>query len=272
MRVLVGCEFSGTVRDAFRARGHDAWSCDLLQTTSPGLHYQGDVRLLLDGWMPVRHQCECDPDGDGWCQLADCDPSTCNCVGPTQDEVEYLENEHGLFGRPENAKQWDLGIFHPPCTFLNSAGLHWNTRGRIEGDGRARSEHTKDSLEFVRLLLNAPIRHICLENPVGCISTQIREPDQTIQPYDFGHDASKATCLWLKNLPLLYPTKSIPSRGVGKAARWGNQTDSGQNKLAPSEDRWALRSMTYPGIADAMANQWNNIKEYTDTPLFGFLF
>ena len=142
MRVLVACEFSGTVRDAFRARGHDAWSCDLLPTASPGLHYQGNVLTILDGWMPVRHQCECDPDGDGWCKLTDSDPSECCCVGPTQDEVEYMETDAGLFGRPENAKAWDLMIAHPPCTFLNSAGLHWNTRGRIEEDGRPRQAHT----------------------------------------------------------------------------------------------------------------------------------
>lgn len=195
MRVLIACEYSGTVRDAFAAKGHDAWSCDLLPTEKPGKHYQGDI-------IDVLH--------DGW----------------------------------------DLMIAHPPCTFLCSSGLHWNKK-RLE-----RAQMTLDALSFVRLLLDAPIPKIALENPVGAISTQIRKPDQTIQPYQYGHDASKATCLWLKNLPPLRPTEYIEPRIVDGKPRWGNQTDSGQNKLPPSKDRWKIRSETYQGIADAMANQW----------------
>lgn len=108
----------------------------------------------------------------------------------------------------------------------------------------------------MRALLGAPVPRIALENPVGCISTRIRRPDQTIQPYQFGHDASKATCLWLKGLPRLQPTCYVKPRVVGGRRRWGNQCDSGQNKLGPSPDRWKLRSRTYQGIADAMADQW----------------
>lgn len=195
MRVLIACEFSGTVRDAFAAAGHDAMSCDLLPTTKPGEHYQGDIRDLL-------------------------------------------------------GQAWDLMIAHPPCTYLCSSGLHWNKR-RPE-----RVSLTEEALDFVRLLLDAPIPRIALENPVGCISTRIRPYDQMIQPYEYGHNASKKTCLWLKNLPPLRPTQLIEPRMVNGKPRWGNQTDSGQNKLPPSQDRWAIRSETYEGIAKAMADQW----------------
>jgi hypothetical protein len=195
MKVLVACEYSGTVRDAFRARGHDALSCDLLPTDAPGPHYQGDVRDILD---------------DGW----------------------------------------DLMIAHPPCTYLCSSGLHWNKR--VPG----RAQMTEDALDFVRLLLDAPIPRIALENPIGCIGTRIRKANQTIQPWQFGHDASKATCLWLKNLPLLTPTAIVEPRIANGKKRWANQTDSGQNRLPPSDDRWKIRSETYVGIAEAMADQW----------------
>ena len=197
MRVLVACEYSGAVRDAFRARGHDAISCDLLPTDVDGPHYRGDVFDVI---------------GDGW----------------------------------------DLMVAHPPCTYLSSSGLHWN--GRVEG----RAAKTEDALAFVRALLDAPIPRIAVENPVGCIGTRIRKADQTIQPHQFGDDASKATCLWLKGLPLLTPTAHVPGREVNGRFRWANQTDSGQNRLAPSADRWKLRSATFPGIAAAMADQWGN--------------
>lgn len=193
MRVLIACESSGTVRDAFCAAGHDAWSCDLLP--APGPHYEGDARLLL-----------------------------------TQD--------------------WDLLIAHPPCTYLCSSGMHWTTRGL-----RA-PKLTEDALDFVRLFLDAPIKCIAIENPVGVISSRIRKPDQIIQPHQFGHDASKKTCLWLKGLPLLTPTQTVAPRVVNGKQRWANQTDSGQNRLPPSKDRWQLRSKTYEGIATAMATQW----------------
>ena len=195
MKILIACEFSGTVRDAFSRLGHYAVSCDLLPTDAPGRHYKGDVMDII---------------GDNW----------------------------------------DLMIAHPPCTYLCSSGLHWNKR-RPE-----RAQMTEEALQFVRSLLDAPIPRIALENPIGAISTRIRKPDQTIQPYQYGHDASKSTCLWLKGLPPLRPTKMIEPRIVNGKPRWGNQTDSGQNKLPPSEDRWKLRSETYQGIAEAMAHQW----------------
>jgi hypothetical protein len=198
MKVLIACEYSGAVRDAFLAKGHQATSCDLLPTDRPGPHYQGDVRDILN---------------DGW----------------------------------------DLMVAHPPCTYLCSSGLHWNKR--VPG----RQELTEESLDFVRLLLDAPIERIALENPIGCISTRIRKYDQVIQPWQFGHDASKSTCLWLKNLPPLTPTRIIEPRIVNGKPRWANQTDSGQNRLGPSEDRWKIRSETYQGIAEAMADQWGSL-------------
>ena len=195
MRVLVACEYSGRVRDAFIANGHDAMSCDLLPTDSPGPHYQGDVMdIIADGW--------------------------------------------------------DLMVAHPPCTYLSVSGMHWTTRGLRD------PQLTEDALAFVRLLMAAPIGKIAIENPISIISSRIRKPDQIITPYQFGHDASKKTCLWLKNLPPLRPTSFVEPRIVNGKPRWGNQTDSGQNKLAPSADRWKVRSETYEGIAKAMADQW----------------
>ncbi len=147
-------------------------------------------------------------------------------------------------------------IAHPPCTYLSVSGIHWNKR-RPE-----RAAETEKALDFVRQLLEAPIPRIAIENPVGVISTAIRKPDQYIQPYQFGHNASKKTGLWLKNLPLLRPTAVVePDRVVEGRPRWGNQTDSGQNRLGPSEDRWALRSETYSGIAEAMADQWGELDD-----------
>lgn len=150
------------------------------------------------------------------------------------------------------AERWDLMIAHPPCTYLCSSGLHWNRRR----PGRAAL--TEEALLFVRDLMAAPIAHIAIENPVGCISTRIRKPDSIIQPYQFGDDASKTTCLWLKNLPALKPTSYVEGRLVNGKRRWANQTDSGQNRLGPSADRSQKRSETYPGIASAMADQWGS--------------
>jgi hypothetical protein len=130
--------------------------------------------------------------------------------------------------------------------------MHWTTRGRRD------PKLTEDALEFVRLLMHANIPRRALENPVGIISKRIRKPDQIIQPYQFGEDASKKTCLWLHGLPKLKPTGYVEPRIVNGKPRWGNQTDSGQNKLAPSDTRWKERSATYHGIARAMAEQWSN--------------
>jgi len=198
MKILIACEYSGNVRDAFASRGHFAMSCDLLPTEKPGPHYQGDVRDILNNG-------------------------------------------------------WDLMIAHPPCTYLSVSGMHWTKRGLRD------PKLTEDALDFVRLLFDSPIPKIALENPISVISSRIRKPDQIIMPYQFGHDASKKTCLWLKGLPKLEPTLQIPPRMVNGKPRWGNQTDNGQNKLPPSADRWKIRSKTYEGIAEAMAQQWGTI-------------
>ena len=180
MKVLVACEYSGRVREAFRAKGHHAVSCDLLPSDVPGPHYRGDVRDLL--------------------------------------------TEH-----------WALMIAHPPCTHLAVSGARWFK------DKKAEQEQ---ALDFVRLLLNAPIDKIALENPVSIISSRIRKPDQIIQPWQFGHGETKKTCLWLKNLDPLKATKIVDGR------------ENRVHRMPPSVDRWKLRSMTYQGIADAMADQW----------------
>lgn len=197
MKVLIACESSGTVREAFRALGHEAWSCDLLPADDQSqFHITGDV-------IPVL-----------------------------QDS-------------------WDLLIAHPPCTYLSVSGMHWTTRGLRD------PKLTEDALAFVQILFNAPIPRIAVENPVSVISSRIRKPDQIIQPYEYGHDASKKTCLWLKNLPKLVGTSYVNPRIVDGKKRWGNQCDSGQNKLGPGPDRWKVRSKTYEGIARAMAFQWS---------------
>jgi hypothetical protein len=180
MRVLVACEYSGTVRDAFIARGHDAMSCDLLPTERPGPHYQGRVQDVIN-------------------------------IG------------------------WDLMIAHPPCTHLAVSGARWWSD---------KQDEQRAALDFVRLLMDAPVPRIAIENPVSKISTAIRKPDQIVQPWQFGHGETKATCLWLEGLPLLVPTQIVG----GREARI--------HKMSPSPDRWKERSRTYQGIADAMAAQW----------------
>lgn len=150
-----------------------------------------------------------------------------------------------------------LVIAHPPCTYLCSSGLHWNKR--VPG----RADKTEQALEDVRWLIKASQVHgfhLVIENPTGCISTRIAKPTQKVQPYQYGHDASKGTCFWIVSTVLrpLMPTQYIEPRMVSGKPRWANQTDSGQNKLGPSEDRWKERSKTYEGIAEAMADQWGN--------------
>lgn len=195
MKVLVACESSGTVRDAFIRKGHTSFSCDLLPSDDNSIfHYECDVRDVL-------------------------------------------------------YQDWDLVIAHPPCTYLSVSGLHWNKR-RPE-----RAAKTEKAAEFFMMFANLKVSY-CIENPVCCMSTRWRKPDQIIQPYEFGHDASKKTCLWLNDLPLLKGTEYIKPRIVNNKQRWSNQTDSGQNKLPPSKDRWKIRSKTYQGIAEAMAEQW----------------
>jgi hypothetical protein len=180
MKILVACEFSGVVRDAFISRGHDAISCDLLPTERHGPHFQGDVRDII---------------GNGF----------------------------------------DLMIAHPPCTFLAVSGARWWKYRKIEQE---------EALAFVRFLMLAPIPKIGIENPISAISSHIRKPDQIIQPWQFGHGETKATCLWLKNLPPLIPTRIVP----GREARI--------HKMPPGPDRSRERSRTFSGIAEAMACQW----------------
>lgn len=189
-RVLVACEYSATVRDAFRARGFDAWSCDLLPTEGDPLwHIQHDI-------------------------------------------LGYFEKGGFYYG-------WDLLIAHPPCTDLAVSGArHFPAKVADGRQGRA--------LDFVQRLLDAPIPHIALENPISIISSRIRKPDQIIQPWQYGHGETKATCLWLKNLPKLTPTNIVEGRS------------DRIHKMPPGPNRWKERSRTYQGIADAMAQQWGD--------------
>lgn len=183
MRILIACEFSGVVRDAFLTLGHDAMSCDVLPTEAEGPHYQGDVRdVLRDGW--------------------------------------------------------DLMIAHPPCTHLAVSGSRW-----FKDKAREQAE----ALDFVQTLMDAPIAKIAIENPISVISSRIRKPDQIIQPWQFGHGETKATCLWLKGLPKLTPTNIVD----GREAR--------VHRMPPGPNRWKDRSRTYQGIADAMAKQWGGM-------------
>ena len=184
MRVLVACEFSGIVRDAFLKRGHDAWSCDLLPTETQGPHLQCDVLDIL---------------GNGW----------------------------------------DLMIAHPPCTHLAVSGARWFKDKQVEQE---------QALDFVKMLLDAPIPKICLENPVSIISTRIRKPDQIIQPWQFGHGETKATCLWLKGLPKLQHTEIVTGR------------ENRVHRMPPGPDRWKERSRTMNGIAEAMSFQWYGVE------------
>jgi len=219
MKVLVGCECSGAVRRAFRERGHDAWSCDLWPAADGDPHHiRGDLRARL-------------------------------------------------------SEEWDMLIAFPDCTYLTNAGV-WALKdpdfGRYPGvgyhqrvkpgtlTGEARREARREAAAFVRLLWEAPIAKIAIENPTGLLSRSWMLPTQIIQPHQFGADASKATCLWLRGLPPLKPTKHVQPRIVDGRPRWSNQTDGGQNKLAPSDDRASSRAITYPGIALAMAEQWGN--------------
>ena len=191
MKVLVACEYSGIVRDAFTSKGHDAWSCDILPTESPGNHFQGDI-------------------------------------------LEHLN------------KGWDLMIAHPPCTHLSVSGARWFTEGK-------KPMHLRDdAIEFVQKLMDAPVKHIAIENPVSVISSYIRKSDQMINPYQFGDHEYKRTCLWLKNLPKLVET---------------NNVKEATDKLPPKEKHriWWLgggkgkeRSKFYKGIAQAMAKQWGD--------------
>ena len=193
LKVLVACEFSGTVREAFNKLGHDAWSCDLLPTDVEGQHIQGDV-------------------------------------------LKILNNQH-----------WNLIIAHPPCTFLTvSNAKNW---AELQANGKQQA-----AIDFVEAIYFSDCPHICIENPVGALSTRSKlgKATQYIQPFEFGHPEQKKTGLWLKGLPTLKGTKFIDVSGLPK-----NQVQR-LHYLPPSKDRWKLRSTTYQGIADAMATQWSN--------------
>ena len=185
MRVLIACEFSGVVRRAFRARGHDAWSCDLLPAEDGGEHIQGDALDFIDD------------------------------------------------------RSWDLMIAHPPCTHLAVSGARWFRDKIVEQE---------EALEFVGRLINSEIPRTAIENPISIISSRFRKPDQIIQPWQFGHGETKATCLWLKNLPKLVPTKIVDGR------------EPRVHFASPGPDRWKERSRTLEGIAAAMADQWGNLE------------
>lgn len=183
---------------------------------------------------------------------------------PADDDSE---NHYQCDVRDVLCMPWDLLIAHPPCTYVSWSGWHWVARGRIEADGRPRIDHVNEAVAFARMFMDgletAHIPRRAVENPVGKLSTLVRKPDQIIHPHQFGDDASKATCLWLYGLPRLMATQHVSPRiveyprGSGKMVkRWANQTDSGQNNLPPSADRWKIRSETYRGISNAMADQW----------------
>jgi hypothetical protein len=197
MRVLIGCESSCEVRDAFTEQGHNAWSCDLLAAERGGNHYQCDIQEVL-----------------------------------------------GL--------GWDLFIGHPPCTYLTVSANKWlkdqppRKSGALVGAERRAAQ--KEAAEFFILLYNSNIPKIAIENPIGVMSTLFRKPDQVIQPWMFGHGETKATCLWLKNLPCLKPTNIVSGR------------EQRLHRLPPTKDRWRERSKTFPGIAQAMATQWSDIR------------
>ena len=182
MKILIACEFSGVVRDAFTKLGHDAWSCDLLPSESKGNHLQTDVLGVLNN-------------------------------------------------------DWDMMIAHPPCTHLAVSGARWFKDKR---------EEQLTAIKFFMALVNAPIPKIAIENPISIMSTRYRKPDQIVQPWQYGHGETKATCLWLKNLPLLQPTNVVEGRKPRV------------HLLPPSPERWKLRSITYEGIANAMASQWGS--------------
>ena len=201
MKVLIACEFSGIVRDAFAAKGHDAWSCDLLPCERGGNHIQSDVLSILND-------------------------------------------------------EWDLMIAHPPCTHLAVSGARWFKTKQVE---------QRKAIWFFLELARCSIPKTCTENPISIISSRIRKPDQIIQPWQFGHPESKATCLWLKGLPTLEPTDvcTPPEYRPNGRPKWANQTRSGQNKLPPSAGRAKERGRTYAGIAEAMASQWGTVSKKT---------
>lgn len=205
MRILVACEYSGVVRNAFIAKGHDAWSCDVLPTDQHPVekHYQADIR----------------------------------------DIINIVDN------------RWDMIIVHPPCTYLTVTGNRWFGE-KYKDRFPTREQDRKDAIDFFMLFANVDCPKVCIENPLGIMSTYWRKPDQIIQPYQFGHEEAKKTCLWLKGLPKLVPTKIVePKYTTFKSGKRMATWYADAIKL-PKEERMKLRSKTFQGIADAMAEQW----------------
>jgi hypothetical protein len=206
MKVLVACEYSGIVRDAFTAKGHDAWSCDILPTESEGNHIQDDI-------------------------------------------LKHLDNG------------WDLMIAHPPCTYLSNAGIRWFNEEKYGDKARLRKQLRLESLEFVKKLYYCNIPKICIENPVGYLNLNFRKPDQIVQPYFFGDEESKRTCFWFKNLSPLKHTKLVKPKIYGYY-KTGNKIGKPIyfHEYNSGKDRAKVRSKFWKGIAEAMANQWGDIK------------
>jgi hypothetical protein len=201
MRVLIACEFSGVVRKAFAARGHDAWSCDLEPTDIPGQHYQGDVMDIIND-------------------------------------------------------DWNLMIAHPPCTYLTVTGNKW-FKPEYKDRFPTRQQDRQDAINFFMSLVNSPIEKIAIENPIGIMSTMYKKPNQIIHPWQFGHEASKSTCLWLKGLDNLKPT-NIVDKGEFVTYKSGKRMTKWYADAAskPPKERAKIRNTTFQGIADAMAEQW----------------
>lgn len=203
MKILIACEFSGTVREAFKKLGHDVLSCDLEPTDIPGNHYQGDIMDIIN---------------DGW----------------------------------------DMMIAHPPCTYLTVTGNKW-FKDEYKDRFPTRQQDRKDAIKFFMQLANAPIDKIAIENPIGIMSSTWKKPDQIIQPWQYGHEATKSTCLWLKNLPLLIPTKVV-NKGEFVTFKSGKRMTKWYADAASHspKERAKIRNKTFQGIADAMADQWGN--------------
>ena len=261
MRVLIACEFSGAVRDAFTALGHYARSCDLLPTES--LHpvrYRHEFGCLdHPRYTPGCEACDDEP----YCHLHDMNAADCSCLGPTEDEAEYHE-EYELGARhrtgdlfslnPLELESYDLLIAHPPCTHLAVSGARWLKRHRVRRksgdywhDPTEKLRLQSEALEFVRRIWALPIKRKCLENPVSRLSTLWQRPSQIIHPWQFGHGETKTTCLWLSGVSPLVPTNVVEGR------------DPRIHMMTPGPNRWKERSRTFPGIAAAMAEQWGGL-------------
>jgi len=253
MKVLIACEESQAICKEFRLLGHEAYSCDLLPCSGGHneWHFQDDVIEVMNGWfdmneVTINHNFDLKFN-----------------VWSDQEEYEYKEHRIRQIGW-----NWDLMIAHPPCTYLAVSGARW----LYNKDGTKNQERWKnqeEALDFVRKLMNAPIKHIALENPISVISSYIRKPDQIVQPYMFGDEAQKSTCLWLKNLPLLKPT-NIVGKGEfiefiandGKKKRQPKWYFEALKNAKTTEERRTLRSKTFPGMAKAIAKQWSQPKNY----------